>query len=117
MAAAIPPAVADRLVKLAGMLGSSFDGERANAAAAATRLLKDCDLTWPEFLAPAIARRSGPPPTGWRALVSDCLLYPDRLTGWERGFLASLRGYQRISEKQQAILERIAARIRAEDAR
>lgn len=111
MPAALPQNVADRLVKLAGMLGSAFDGERANAAAAATRLLEQHGLTWREVLAPPAPRPRGPIPTGWRAVAADCLLVPELLSEWERGFLRSLQGYSRLTEKQQAVLERIAQRV------
>lgn len=40
-----------RFLKLAGMLGSDGDGERANASAMANRLLREAELTWGEVLA------------------------------------------------------------------
>lgn len=116
MAALLPPAAADRLVKLAGMLGSSYDGERANAAAACTRLLHDHGLTWREVLAAPAAKPAGPPPTGWRAIVAECLLMPERLTEWERGFLRNLPVFSRLSDRQQQCLDRIAARVLADRA-
>lgn len=111
MGVVLPPAAADRLVKLAGMLGSAYDGERANAAAAATRLLEQHGTTWREILAPAQPRHRAPMTTGWRAVANDCLALSDLLTTWERGFLASLCTSARLSEKQQAVLDRIAARV------
>lgn len=39
-----------KLIKVLGMLGSDFDGERANAAKMATQILKDAGLTWYDVL-------------------------------------------------------------------
>ncbi len=39
-----------RLIKLLGMMGSSFDGERANAAAKANELVRGAGLTWEQYL-------------------------------------------------------------------
>ena len=41
----------DRLAKIAGMLGSAHEGERAAAAMKATGLLQSIGLTWPEVIA------------------------------------------------------------------
>jgi hypothetical protein len=38
--------VSAKLVKVLGMLGSDYAGERDNAARAATKILKDAKLTW-----------------------------------------------------------------------
>jgi hypothetical protein len=43
-------AVSERLVKVLGMLGSDYPGERANAAQMATQILKDAGLTWYDVL-------------------------------------------------------------------
>lgn len=43
----------ERFRKLVGMLGSDGDGERANAAALANRLLREVDLTWGEVVGAA----------------------------------------------------------------
>lgn len=40
----------DRLAKIAGMLGSAHEGERAAAALKATELLQSLGLTWPEVI-------------------------------------------------------------------
>lgn len=112
MGVTLPPGAADRLVKLAGLLGSDFDGERANAAAAAaTRLLQAHGFTWRDVLTPAAPRPFAPVPTGWRAIVADCLLAPELLTAWERDFLRGLPLFPRLSIKQQSALDRIAARV------
>jgi hypothetical protein len=42
--------VSARLVRVLGMLGSAFPGERDNAAVAATRILREAGLTWYDVL-------------------------------------------------------------------
>jgi hypothetical protein len=42
----------ERLVKLLGMLGSNYDGERANAGRMASDMVRGADLTWPQILSP-----------------------------------------------------------------
>jgi hypothetical protein len=50
------PALADKFVKLLGMLSSEHAGERANAIAAAERLRKQYGITWRDIVRPAITR-------------------------------------------------------------
>lgn len=56
-----------RFKKLAGMLGSNGDGERANAASLATRLLRDADLTWGEVMGAGTANGAQRPSDGGQA--------------------------------------------------
>ena len=108
----------DRFLKLLGMFGSDHDGERANAAGLATKMLRDAGLTWVEF----IDRLITPPPetiapqpqhTAWRRSLDhreaalECLLWGKRLTDWERGFIESMDRYRRLSDRQAEVLERI----------
>jgi hypothetical protein len=46
----VPPDVLDRLRKMAGMLGSEHDGERAAASSMITRILVQHGCTWDEFI-------------------------------------------------------------------
>jgi hypothetical protein len=105
MTALLDPRAADRLAKLCGMFGSAHDGERASAAAMADKLVRDRGLTCPQILCPS-------------ALTSDeqigfALANLEALTMWERGFIYSINGRDRLSDKQLAILERITAKARA----
>jgi hypothetical protein len=50
------PALADKFIKLLGMLSSEHAGERANAIAAAERLRKQSGITWRDIVRPAITR-------------------------------------------------------------
>jgi hypothetical protein len=55
-AAGAIPALADKFIKLLGMLSSEHAGERANAIAAAERLRKQHGITWRDIVRPAITR-------------------------------------------------------------
>jgi hypothetical protein len=50
------PALADKFIKLLGMLSSEHAGERTNAIAAAERLRKQYGITWRDIVRPAIIR-------------------------------------------------------------
>jgi len=50
------PALAEKFIKLLGMLSSEHAGERANAIAAAERLRKQYGITWRDIVRPAITR-------------------------------------------------------------
>jgi hypothetical protein len=108
----------DRLTRLLGMLGSSFDGEVANAGRAADKLVRAAGLTWPDIIAPAL-----PPPNhnaasdplrgDWRAMAAACTQFPRLVDRWEWQFLSGLQRFPRLSAKQHAILIRIVTRLRA----
>lgn len=108
MTAALQPKLAERLSRICGMLGSDFDGERAAAGAAATRLLRDAGLSWDDLLRPCAAREAPPRPTGHRARAVQAMARGALLTEWERGFLESLaRQVRPLSPRQAAVLRRI----------
>jgi hypothetical protein len=114
-----------RLGNVAAMLTSPNDGERANAALLATRILQELGLDWRELVRRAF--RFDPEPHDhrrkpvWddRACEDDDLLQVyltllrwDGLNNWERGFLRNLfeRGITNLSEKQSACLAKISRR-------
>jgi hypothetical protein len=121
LVAHLPPALADKLAKVLGMLGSAHDGEVAAAGRRANAMVKGVGLTWGEVIARAAPRPQPPhrPPRRWRRVVSPtdaaalCLHWPEVLTGWEADFCRSIVGRRRISAKQAAVLTRIAAKIEA----
>jgi hypothetical protein len=39
-----------KLAKILGMLGSAYEGERANAAKLASKLLREAGMTWADLL-------------------------------------------------------------------
>ena len=123
-----------RLAKLLGMLGSSFDGERANAAAMIQKLAEKHKLTITELIAAAHGSTAKPHPAWeppqqerpWKApygrsgndgddlLTKLYLLVSGNwrgLSDWERQFASDVSDrYQRdyeLSEKQLAVVNRI----------
>src|SRR5215213_1068232 len=105
----------ERLVKLCGMFGSDHPGERANAAAAADRLVRQTGLRWPHVIQPAL-----PPPQCEREIgsVADAIQYAlenaELLTDWEVAFLRSLRRQRKpASDKQKTIVEQIVEKCRS----
>ena len=115
------PTLADKLVKVLGMLGSAHDGEVAAAGRRATAMVKVAGLTWAQVIAPATPAPQPPhrPARRWRRVISPtdgaalCLQWPEALTGWEAGFCRSIVGKRRISAKQTVVLSRIARKVEA----
>ena len=111
---------AQRLVKLCGLLGSDHDGERANAAFMATKLLRMNDMTWADLVARAMLPAPSAPMPHWStvpkteeewstAIRARCW---DRLTHWEKDFLASILQRDRwpLSERQRGVLDKLRER-------
>jgi hypothetical protein len=112
MKQALQPKLADRLARILGMLGSDFDGERAAAGAAATRLLREAGLTWEDLVRPCATPEPPPLPAGHRARAVQALMRGTLLTDWERKFLESLACQARpLSPRQAAVLARIEGQI------
>jgi hypothetical protein len=107
----LAPADRSRLVAMLGMLGSAHAGERDAAGLAATRLLRDRGLTWADIVLPGAP--SAPSAGDWRQQAAEAARYPGLLTAWERTFLAKIGHFPRLSEKQQATLAAIVAKVRA----
>ncbi|HEX6825418.1 MAG TPA: hypothetical protein VF077_03795 [Nitrospiraceae bacterium] len=128
-------------MKLVGMLGSSFDGERANAARMLENLARSQKLTIGELLAQVYSNSkpsSSPPPpppsspryryydfdddegddlgfdiiNGMRDAVGNPYLTP-----WEVGFVDNLaRNYRNdyeLSERQRSVATRILNKLRS----
>lgn len=53
-----------RFTQICGMLGSDHDGERASAAALATKMLKAAGLTWADILGQLVDKEPGTPKDG-----------------------------------------------------
>ena len=101
------PQLAEKLVRILGMLGSDHDGERANAAALASRMVRKLGITWADLI-------SKPEPESLSELCA-WLLVSDLLTIWEYGFVSSLRAP--LSPKQRDKLNAITAKVRAYERR
>lgn len=130
----LPPTTRKRLVQFCGMLGSDHDGERANAARMADRLIREAGLTWENVIAvPPAMRQEAPkrpaPPPEWsasefrtpgmqRMAEVETILRQHRplLTQWEVDFLGSIASRGHLTLKQLEVLERIRAKIKARGA-
>ena len=103
----------DRLVKICGLLGSSSDGERANAAAKASALAGQlggwANLLSPEPRQAAIVRPPQPVrSTGDHTRLAQMMARrSELLTAWEQGFVASVARARRLTPAQRAKLEDI----------
>lgn len=114
----------DRLIKLLGMLGSAHDGERAAAGLKAHEFLKRRGLCWADVIRLPIAAPGGLAgktdfghAMSWRTQREFCLRHSERLTAKELRFLGGLRTWRGpLTEKQQAWIDGIHARLREEAA-
>ena len=106
----------DKLARILGMLGSEHDGERAAAGLLATRTVREMGTTWSELLRPPATPHleRNPAAIGWRTMVAVCRSRPDLLSAWEREFVASVGRQRQVSEKQSAVLARLAQRVWAQ---
>jgi hypothetical protein len=107
----------ERLVKLCGMLGSNHAGERANAAAAADRLIREAGLRWPDVILPALPGPTTPQAYCVTQAVQFLLDRWDLLSDWEISFCEGIqRQRSPLSPKQREVLDRLVAKCRVEAA-
>jgi hypothetical protein len=137
---ASPSDARDLLVKLCGMLGSDFEGERAVAALKVTTMLRQIGWSWDDVLHPpggAPRHEAAAPPVreasdrperpswqhyaggfaDWRADLACCKRYEILLTAVERAFVCDLtdtlaRGRAGLRSSDHVRLASIARRIR-----
>jgi hypothetical protein len=91
------------VVKLCGLFSSEHAGERASAAAKADAIIRQHGLTWPDVIRPAPAHE---------VKLRICVESDAPFNDWERGFLRGIAGQPKLSEKQQAALDRLYAKVR-----
>jgi len=105
----------DRLAKFCGLFGSDHDGERAAAALKADRMVRAAGLTWLDVLRVEVPGASKSQSHRRRAVMTPGELlarYGNELTGWERGFLASLiRRPGRWTARQSEVFSEIRDRV------
>ena len=116
----------DRLRKLCGLFSSHHDGERANAAAMADRLLRQAGLTWDDVLRGPVPEPSPRPaprdalhdvlagwPVRWQAAAQ--LVLSDGVgvvRAQDLEFAAVVAGYaHRPSERQLVYLHALARKV------
>src|SRR5689334_22964412 len=135
---ASPAHTRDLLIKLCGMLGSGFEGERAAAALKVTSLLHQIGWTWDDVLrppaidphrrdggsreqsppsAPSPRQGSGPGLLDFRADLACCRRFNRLLTRPERGYVGELmailaEGRTSFRRADHVRLNAIARRIR-----
>jgi hypothetical protein len=119
----------ERLSRVCGMLGSDYEGERANAAAAATRILRGAGWCWSDVIERAMrseqqtagdrARRSSEPPRLAPHLLARWALDSAvSWTRWETEFLLNLATRPgRLSPRQAEVLRRLAERAALQEDR
>jgi ribosomal protein L40E len=128
----------DLFVKFLGMFGSDHAGERANAAALATRMLREAGFTWEEYFkeirAPAQSRQQSQsqsqsqsksqssqsqssqsqyrrsPIADHAEAVDQCLRCGAQFTEWELKFLGDIRNRSVLTVRQEDVLARICRR-------
>ena len=109
----------EKLIRVLGMLGSDHPGERANAAAAADRMIREAGLRWPDIIQPKLA----PPSRRQREFenlkeaLDYTLDFAGELSEWELSFIWSVRRQRTpISPKQSAIVRQIIEKCRRAEA-
>jgi hypothetical protein len=96
---------ADLLCKLLGMLGSNHEGERANAARLANKLVRGNNMTWRDVVQQS-PRPQWHEPRSDAEAVHVALRYPHILTDWENRFLRDVCGRTYLSARQRAVIGR-----------
>ncbi len=91
-----------RFIAIVGMLGSDGQGERANAAALATKMLKEADLTWDEVIGTGTPRENSNNEMGLRAHII-------RLEETNRKHLAAIGNLRRENERLLAKVTKLEA--------
>lgn len=121
-AQALSSAERDRLIRLLGLLGSDFDGERATAAAMASRFIRERRLTWADVIGAKPPAFPEPQRPTWREAATPTDASNDldlvlrnlgALSPWEQQFMRSVSGRSRWFPKQRARFAEIAAKVRA----
>jgi len=101
-----------KLSKLLGLCSSNHDGEVLAAARKADALVRRAGLTWPEVIEPRACSSVAGPRTIAEA-IRLCADNTEVLTRWERGFVAGLATYRKLSERQIEVLDCLVEKVRA----
>lgn len=119
----LPEPVRAKLSKICGRLASPHDGERATAAAMASRVLSEHGITWSDVfdgidVGSYTVPRASPPasPRIYHAFVVAALLRavatrPDLLTDWELKFCEGIESRATLSVKQARTLVNLCDKV------
>jgi hypothetical protein len=114
---ALDPAVAAKLAKVLGLLGSAHDGERAAAGLLANRIVRDASLDWNAVLGVADGAEDAPP-SDRDDLARWTLARLRRVNDRERDFLDAIATSPwPPTEKQRLRLDALARRAAAGEGR
>ena len=119
-----------KLIKCLRMFSSNFDGEVASAARRAHELISSRKLDWDDLIIKPGRQREEPRHDGFRhdwrrqyqqpnhtiADIRRLQELENHLTSWEAEFVRSIAGsiveWGRLTEKQQAVLDRIVINLK-----
>jgi hypothetical protein len=105
----VTPKLIARLAQLCGMFGSAHEGERANAAALADRLVRQLGLQWGDVLVP--------PPAEWQQIALVCRAHVHVLNDREGDFLDNIARLRKPpTDRQLDWLTAIYDRVQQETA-
>jgi hypothetical protein len=114
----LPAADLQRLSKLLEVVlrDSTPEGERTAATVQAIKILDRHALRWSDVAVQMQAApvHREPMQATWRTVCERLQQRPGDLRPWERGFVADLPNFQRISTKQRYCLDEIAKRVLGE---
>jgi len=117
-----------KLARVLELLSSDHPGERQAAAEAAHRLVREAGARWEDIIlinpqpSQRPTRHPSPrrsPTSGyryarwrdWRSAAGACWRHRRLLNAWEEDFVANLIRFDRLSDKQDPILRRLADRV------
>jgi hypothetical protein len=116
----LPAADLQRLSKLLEVVlrDSTPDGERTAATVQAIKMLDRYAMRWSDVVTQlqAAPPKREPIQSTWRTVCERLQQRPGDLRPWERGFVADLPNFKRISSKQRYCLDEIAKRVLGEAA-
>jgi hypothetical protein len=121
----LPERAVQRLEKILSQLECESNGVRLASVAAATRVLQEHGFRWCQILnlshplttsqQERPAHHASPERRSrhdWRDALAACWRRPDLLSEWEKRFIGSLSQQAILSQKQWAILHKLATRAR-----
>jgi hypothetical protein len=109
----LSPSEIAKIAAIAALMQSPADGEALAAARALVQRLDKHSLRISEVIAVGLSptRHEEPTELNHAATAERCLQYAELFNDFELKFLTSIRGFRRISEKQNTLLQEFAQRV------